>query len=616
MNGRRRSFLKGSLFFLFPALLFFAVLPVSCGGGAVPRETPLPSEFPASSRQPQSPGGGGVVDEIRSLTERGNPSSLLNALEIIRGRDLGSTEFGRAMITVNVALLKTLYPSVQAQLPLQDPPLTHVYSRILREAERGVYTPPPQNSSDYLEHVLPFLCLYPEGNLELLSQRPSTARRSGGRTIPAEQYFSALPDLEKAREINPESLLADFFIGIVYEYSGQADLAFSQYAYVWERFPECYPAALGLARIADAQGRKQEAIHLLSDLVVYFPDNLQVKRELALAYYRAGDWSRAETAVAEILQKDSRDAEFVLMRAHIQVEQGQFFQAQSPLDIYATINPNNRLYLFLRARVQAEAYHNRDAALNYLRSILRSAAGADNSQGQDDLLSTDSLLSAVSVYAARLLMESARSEDQAEGRELLAKLISVPSPALEVVSLALDDAVRREAWREARTYLARLLEERRSVQDLLAACMVERGQGNNAAALSYARELYERDRSNDEGIITYISALIDTGRAGEAAGMIDSRLNSLSGGVQKSRYFYLRSRIRNNEELTMNDLRSSLFEDPRNLEALIAMFEIYHRRRDERRAVYYLKQALALAPDNPRLKRYEAEYASALGSSF
>jgi Tfp pilus assembly protein PilF len=64
----------------------------------------------------------------------------------------------------------------------------------------------------------------------------------------------------------------------------------------------------------------------------------------------------------------------------------------------------------------------------------------------------------------------------------------------------------------------------------------------------------------------------------------------------------------------MNDLRSSLFEDPRNLSALIAMFDIYHRRRDDRRAVYYLKQALSLAPDNPQLRRYETEYASLLGA--
>jgi hypothetical protein len=42
------------------------------------------------------------------------------------------------------------------------------------------------------------------------------------------------------------------------------------------------------------------------------------------------------------------------------------------------------------------------------------------------------------------------------------------------------------------------------------------------------------------------------------------------------------------------------------------MFEIFHRRREERRAVYYLRQALAIAPDSPRLKNYEREYASLL----
>jgi hypothetical protein len=66
----------------------------------------------------------------------------------------------------------------------------------------------------------------------------------------------------------------------------------------------------------------------------------------------------------------------------------------------------------------------------------------------------------------------------------------------------------------------------------------------------------------------------------------------------------------------MNDLRSSLFEDPRNLNALLAIFEIYHRRRDERRAVYYLKQALAIAPDNPQLKRYERDYAGLLQNQY
>jgi predicted Zn-dependent protease len=145
---------------------------------------------------------------------------------------------------------------------------------------------------------------------------------------------------------------------------------------------------------------------------------------------------------------------------------------------------------------------------------------------------------------------------------------------------------------------------------------VERAQGNNAAAFSYAQELYRRDPTNEEGIIAYISALITQGRRDEAARMIDSRLDGMSGGVLRSRYLYLRSRTRNTEELMLNDLRASLFENPRNLNAMIASFEIFHGRNDERRALYYLRQALALAPDNPRLRQYEAMYAGALNGAF
>jgi predicted Zn-dependent protease len=545
----------------------------------------LPSLAPAEEEPGfLQPSGRGVADEIRSLVESGVPSSLIRALDLIRTRDLTGSEFGRMMSAVTVTLLQKLYPDVRTQLPSPDPPQTHGYTRILKDGERGNYTPAPSNSTDYLELTLPFLAFLPE---------------TGTRSLAEDRLLSALPDLQRAEKLNTASVLAPFFLGLIDERSGRTEEAAAEYARAYNISRECYPAALGLARTLNAGGRAQEGIRLLSDLVIQYPDNLTIKRQLALAYYNSRDWSRAEPAIAEILQRDSRDGQFILMRAHILVEQGQFLQAQAPLDLYASIDANNRLYLFLRARVQAEGYRNRDAALNYLRSILRSSPVDDEA----------------SVYAARLLMESSRSEDQTEGQELLRRLLSAPSPSLTVINLALQDAIRRQAWREARPYLDRLLSERRSSQDLLQAYTVERGMGNNAAALSFARELYERDTSNEEGIITYISALIDTGRQDEAGRMIESRLNSTAGGSLKSRYYYLRSRLRNNEESLMNDLRSSLFEDPRNLNALIAMFEIYHRRKDERRAVYYLKQALALAPDNPQIRRYEVEYGPLLGST-
>jgi tetratricopeptide (TPR) repeat protein len=483
------------------------------------------------------------------------------------------------MNAVNGTLLRTIYPSSPAQIPTQDLPQNHNYARILRDVERGIYNP-VSSSRDFIELVLPSLVFTTE-------QVPTQ-----------EQLLSALTDLQRAAQLNSASVLPPYLMGILYERSGSIEEALVQYTRAWALSSECYPAALALARIMDIQNKLGDAVELLSELAIRFPDNIQVKRQLAIAYYKTRDWARAEPAIAEILQRNSRDGEFILMRAHIMVEQGQFVQAQVPLDTYATINANDRLYLYLRARVQYEGFRNRDASLNYLRSLLRNSGGALDDEA--------------SVYAVRLLMESSREADQTEGRNLLSRLLDGPTPSLMVITLAMQDAIRRQAWLEARPYLERLLSERRSSQDLLDAYTIEKEQGNNAAALSYARELYERDSSFDEGVIAYITALIDTGRREEASRLIDTRLRSAPAGASRSRYYFLQSRTRSDEEEALNDLRSSLFEDPRNLNAIIAMFEIYHRRRDERRAVYYLKQALALAPNNPLLRRYEIEYAPLL----
>jgi tetratricopeptide (TPR) repeat protein len=569
---------------VFFVLFIFSGFVCSCKTKPHVREVSLASAAAAAASPDSEPPPprvtGGIAEEIRALVENGSFPSLFTALELIRARNLGESEFGRLMNAVAIALLQKVYPSLENRYPAMAPPQNHAYTRILREVERGNYVPAPQNSQDYLECALPFLALLQE-------TRP-------------EKLDAAQMDLIRAGELNKNSVLVPFFLGLVYERSGLLNTAAAEYRRAYAISSYCYPAAIGLARVLESQDMREEAIDLLLDLIIQYPENLVIKRRLAITYYNSKDWSRAEPVVAEVLQRDSRDSAFILMRAHVLVEQGQFFQAQAPLDLFGSIEPNNRLYLFLRARVQAEGYRNRDSALNYLRSLLRIYPNDDEA----------------SVYAGRLLLESSRPESRIEGRELLSRLLSAENPSLLVVDLALQDAIQREAWQEARPYLDRLLAERRSSLDLFNAYMVERGLGNNSAALQAARELYERNTSSEEGINAYITALIDTGRNDEAGRLIETRLSSLPGGALKGRYYYLRSRLHTNEEAVMNDLRSSLFEDPRNLKTLIAMFEIYRRRKDDSRAVFYLKQALALAPDNPQLKRYASEYSSLLGGGY
>jgi predicted Zn-dependent protease len=446
---------------------------------------------------------------------------------------------------------------------------THNYSRILRGVREGIYISPRPNTQDYLELVLPFLAL-----------------GSDLSPYPTEQLLPVLQDLRRGENLNPHSVLAPYFMGLIYERLNRPNQAISAYKRAYEVSSECYPPVLGQIRVLDKTGKKQEALDMLQDLLIQFPDNRAIKQQLARTYYANRDWSRAESAITEILQQDSHNPEFLLLYAHTLVEKKQFFKALVPLDQYGAIQGNKRLYLFLRARIQYEGYHNRDAALTYLRSILKTAPSDVE----------------VSVYTAALLLESPQLEEQTEGRELLQGLLQEEKPALEIVDLAFRDAVRREAWEEAQGYVVRLLDADRT-QYLLDAAKVEQGLGNMEEAFSYAQELYEQNLAHEAGTLIYVSVLIDRGQQNEARQIIESHLAKAERTV-KAEYYYLRSRIRGTDEEALQDLRSSLFEDPRNLHALMGMIELYHRRNDQRRLEYYLKQALSFAPDNAQLRQY------------
>jgi tetratricopeptide (TPR) repeat protein len=561
----------------FASLILSVLIIFSCKSEPAPVREVNPSSSSENNDAIAAQPSGGLVEEIRGLTESGRLSSMLQALELIRSRDISGNEFGRMMSGINTLLIKLVYPDSPARLPAIDLPQASNYTRIIREAERGNYTKAPADSDDFFEHILPFLAINGHTNSNI--------------------YPDVLRDLARAAELRPSSVLPPYFQGIIHERERRYNEAEAAYNRAHQISDECYPALTGIARIRRLLGNTAEAAELFYDLVVRFPDSKDIKRQLAITWYENREWSRALPAIDEILQSEPRDGELLLMRAHILIEQGQFSLANASLDTYASINSSNRNYLFYRARVQAEGNRNRESALNYLRSIIRN-------DGSD----TQAL-----IYAARLLMESQRPADRDEGREFLQILRRIDGSSIEVLSLSLQDAVQRENWQEAQSYLNRILAARRTLQDLIDAYHIERGLGNNARALSFAREIYERDTANNDNAVIFISALIDNGRRDEASRLLEARLSSGGSSTIMSRLYFLRSRIQSNEEAALGDLRSSIFEDPRNLDALIAMFEIYHRRREERRAVYYLRQALAISPDNPRLKRYETEYSAVLG---
>jgi len=568
---------------LFAAFPFF----ITCASGSgkkAPREIPSGGEAPAEVSPGTEPPARETANP-RSLVEWGSPASLTQAAGLFIDAPAVPADQRRALSAAAIIIARIVYPELSLGLPVVSG--SHPYERIIRDVERRTYTPPPPASADFLEHILPFLALYNYSNF--------------GAGIDPSRYQAALPHLEQAARLNSASVLPPLFRGFALEKTGNIKEAEAAYNLAQAQDNSCYPAGLGLARLLHVQKKYDEERILLNGLQARNLSSTEIRKQMARLLMATGDTQQADNLITDILRLESRNGEFLLFRTRLLLDRASWQQAQSTLDTLAALDSANRQYIFLRARYQAEGQRNRTAAINLLQPLYRSQP--DNSE--------------IAVYLTSLLLESSRADDITEGRTMLAGLLAASPVMPETLSLAAADSIGRENWQEAKGYLDQLLTGKRERKDLLNAWKVERALGNFAAALSHARELFNRAQgasADAEGTAAYITSLIDTGRHSEAGKILDERMATVPGGTDKSRFYFLRSRLRTSEETVLNDLRSALFEDPRNLDALIAIFEIYHRKKDERRAVYYLRQALAIAPNNSQLNRYKTEYAAQLKS--
>ena len=96
--------------------------------------------------------------------------------------------------------------------------------------------------------------------------------------------------------------------------------------------------------------------------------------------------------------------------------------------------------------------------------------------------------------------------------------------------------------------------------------------------------------------------LTGTDRADQALTLINSRLQNASPKM-KSFFYYRRSFLVSSQDDSLADLRSSLIANPRNGDALFRLYQIYYEQRDYRKAQYYLKQVVALDPNNTTMRR-------------
>ncbi|GHU39150.1 hypothetical protein FACS1894190_02600 [Spirochaetia bacterium] len=517
------------------------------------------------------------------MVEEGTLESLHSTLDFLEQNGIKDNEFGRVMAYISGVFIKEIYGEDIVQLKIPDPPRTQNYTKIINDAFAGSYTKPSIYSADYLEYTLPFL----------------TFIRDKNQT----NYSYALEDLLEAEKINPKGVMALYFLGYAHENLGRAEASINAYNRAIALYADCYPAVLGITRILQSAGEYQTAIQMLEGIAQRFPQNILIKRQLASSYYNMHEWTKASKVLNETLQLFPHDSELLLMQSRVELENMRYAQARMLLDNYDEEFSETRDSRFFRARLFNEGLKDREGAIGILRFL-------NKSQPNDF---------EVQLYLTRMLLESENSGEAEEGRKTLQQLLyygggyDTKDAPFEVLELAAKDAIRRQDWQEAQSYHQRILPQRRESADLLDAFSIEMGLGNKNEALNFARELRERFPGNEEGTIAYITALIDLkSRRDEATRLIAARLGQLVSGAYKSRYYFLRSRLRVSGDDILADLRAALFENPRNTDAIKALVTLYDNRGDDTRAVYYLRQALALASKDNDLQKYRAKYADKL----
>ena len=309
---------------------------------------------------------------------------------------------------------------------------------------------------------------------------------------------------------------------------------------------------------------------------------LKLAAEVAFA---AREYDDAEQYVARVLQQESDNAYYILLRAKILVSKGDYIKAASLLDVYARTDSTSRDYLLLRAKVQKDWNRNNTAALATIEQALTLYPDDDE----------------IILAAAEIASQTGMKVGGKSARELAEQILRNNPENVSALQIQILELQQAKNYADAYRASSALMKLRNVPPDAvythISICLSSKHADE---AWQRVSELYG-DKPHDEQVLqSYIQVLVSTGRKQEAERMIAQQLPSANARM-KSFLYYQHSYLVSSQDSVLSDLRSSLTSNPRNKDALMRLYEIYYGKKEYRKAQYYLKQVVALSPGDESL---------------
>ena len=308
------------------------------------------------------------------------------------------------------------------------------------------------------------------------------------------------------------------------------------------------------------------------------------------------DLANAELYVSRVLQLEPENSYYLLFRARILVKRKEYIRAASLLDAYARKDSSSRDYLLLRFEVQKNWNKNITAATTTIENAL--VLYPDDSE--------------IVLEAATLASESGAKIAGKSGENLAEQILEKDPENFSALQIKINSMVASQKWKEAYNSSAALV-KKDGVPDSVIFTHIKICLSSNHKdeAWQFASKLYSENPTDEQILQSYIEVLVSTGRIQEADRLINQLIPNAAARM-KSFLYYERSYISSGEQAILTDLRSSLTANPRNKDSLFRLYKIYYNKREYRKAQYYLKQVVALSPNDDTLLRLNQELDSLL----
>lgn len=527
-----------------------------------PRETPAKNSTPSYFSS--------ISVETMLDIENGSPSSLRRAASALRKTTVEYTTSEKVLLEVASEIMQMVYPSERVGWETPAYSEANPYIGAIKSAKIGIYDT-STGFMDFLSFVLPSLVI---------------------TRVDDVSYFFDLSktDLEKALSLNNTSVLANYLMGTLYKKAGKHTEATPYFLAAKEGAPDCFETLYAYAENLYLLGRVSEANYEIHPLLEKYPANPEVLRIAAQIAFDAKKYNEAEDYILRILQQNPNDLEALLFRTKILVIKKDYIRAASLLDVYSRQDSASKDYLLLRAELQYDWSKNLNATIATIENALR--LYPDDKE--------------VQLFAAKICAVTGTKIAGKSAEDYANAVLAVDETNQTALRYAVVGLMEKKDFQKAYELSSKLLKIGSDDENLFLHVRICLALKKNDEAWNLISPVYRTNSADENVIQTYIITLDETDRDQQALTLINKLLPDASSRL-KSFLHYRRSLLQTREEDALSDLRSSLISNPRNTDSLFRLYQIYFSKNDYRKAQYYLKQIVALNPNDEEVRKLNDE---------